>query len=226
MRKTLYLVMLAALLAMGKAKAQDLHASAENVLASDYICFGLDAGTGWSDQPYVELKEGGISLATWSNYSIAQKRMTEVDYILGKGMQAGPVALTAQLLYYTYPNSDAKDAKEARITAEAETPYATIGLLAGKLLGQEGWVADATVSRTLPIAKDHSLSLGVEAGHLGGYFIESEGSFLGGSLGIGYAIDASTSVGASAKAQHPLTGSIRGSVPDKTYFTVTVSRGL
>jgi hypothetical protein len=211
--KKVVITMMAAALVAGVASAADVSVGVD--FASAYVFRGVTLNDGFVAQPWAEIsglpideKFGSFAFGIWGNYDIDEvapgsgSGMSELDYYISYALPVSVVDMGVTYTEYTYSGAGIKSDKE-------------VAMSVGKALGESGLYSSVTanygvggavnkilyVSAGLDYEKSLSDKLSLSSGIAAGYVVADKGedgfNDATASLGLGYALNDTWSVGAS-----------------------------
>ncbi len=182
------------------SKESTKYALIDNSFTNKNMFFGMNFGTMPLHQGYLEVGNKDFVASAWTNYSVNDKHLIEIDLLaaykhtfkLGENK-----ALTVQpgIMYATFPNSEWSDYREINFKATLTGLPVDLSFRAGKMYGDgfdskditDGSMIDVDVSKTVKVSDKISASGNLEAIYNSNYFSGSKGfSHAGVSLSATY----------------------------------------
>lgn len=210
MKKTA-MIMMAAALAAGAARAADVSATAD--FASAYIFRGVTLNDGLVFQPGVSIsglpipeEYGSVTLGTWANYDLSdygglldKNEFSEIDYYVSYALPVKVVDLAVTYTQYTYPTASIDADKEVAVSVGkgiGDTGlYASLAANYG--LGgavDKNWYIQPALAYEKSLTDALTLSSGISVG----YYIKDAGkdgfNDATGKIGLSYALTEKWSV--------------------------------
>jgi hypothetical protein len=213
-----------------------MYALVDNSFTNKNMFFGMNFGTIPLHQGYLEAGNKDITMSAWTNYSIKDKHLIEIDLLaaykhtfkLGENTN-----LTVQpgIMCATFPNSDWPDYRELNLKTTITGLPVDLSLRAGKMYGPgfnskditDGSMIDLDISKTCKLSDKLSTTINLETIYNSNYFSGAKGlSHVGGTVSVSYSPIENVIIAGSASAQKKIDPDIT-CVNSEAYFKAGVT---